>query len=435
MGQPTVLLVEDDADLAEVMVELLAWEGFLVAGARNGRHALDLVRAGVRPDIVVLDLMMPELDGFGFLAEWAKRPEPRPPIVAVSAFEPYLEEVLRAGAATALAKPYAAEDLIAALRALAANAPPPIPPPPPPRADERARLHAVLEAALDEPPADDAFDRFTARVAALFDVPICLVSAITADRQAWHGACGLPPHLAAARGGPREESFCTHAVAARAALVVQDAGENPFFRANRFVREEGLRFYAGVPLMSRRGEALGTLCLIDRAARRFTYLDLELLGVLARRVVAELERREKDARPRAPVSAFRRLAAWDEELDLLGRDTFMDALVIESLRAAEIRAPVAVAVVVPPLPRMRDAAEGLASAFPRALLGRLGLGRIGAVVPRVSAGDVVAGAAAVRALGGRFEVSDVPLAPGAADQILAALEASLDDEGLDPRAE
>jgi GAF domain-containing protein len=62
-------------------------------------------------------------------------------------------------------------------------------------------------------------------------------------------------------------------VAARAALVVQDTLDNPFFRDNILVRAKGLRFYAGVPLISRHGEALGTLCVLDQHARTFTHKD------------------------------------------------------------------------------------------------------------------------------------------------------------------
>jgi CheY-like chemotaxis protein len=433
-GRLAVLLVEDDFDLAEVMVELLASDGLLVTLARNGRHALDVLSAGTSPDVVVLDMMMPELDGFGFLAEWRRRPEPRAPIVAVSAFEPYLDEALRGGAAAALRKPYPADTIIATIRALAAQARPPAAPPAIPD-DERARLKAVLEVGLDEPPSSDALDRFTTRVAAVFGVPICLVSAITADRQQWHGACGLPPELEAARGGPRGDSFCTHAVAARAALVVQDALENPLFRANWFAREQGIRFYAGVPLMSRRGEALGTLCLLDRRATRFTYLDLELLRVLARRVTAELERREWKERPLAPLSAFRRIAAWDEELDVLGRDTFTEALVVESLRAAEARAPLAVGVAAAPPTRIQEAVASLSSAFPRALFGRLALGRVGVIVSELTAREVVAGARPACGLGCRVEAEDIPHAPGIAERVLERLEAAFGEDGMHQRAD
>lgn len=70
MADPAVrplLLVEDDADLRDSLAQLLHEEGYRVVQARNGREALDLL-AGIRPFVILLDLMMPEMDGEEFLA-------------------------------------------------------------------------------------------------------------------------------------------------------------------------------------------------------------------------------------------------------------------------------------------------------------------------------------------------------------------------------
>jgi two-component system, chemotaxis family, chemotaxis protein CheY len=63
----TVLVVEDDDDVSDVVVEVLRDAGYEVQAARNGREALDLVHQGSRPCVIVLDLMMPVMDGFEFL--------------------------------------------------------------------------------------------------------------------------------------------------------------------------------------------------------------------------------------------------------------------------------------------------------------------------------------------------------------------------------
>jgi CheY-like chemotaxis protein len=66
---PLVLVVEDDPDIREVLADVLGRRGFATLTASNGREALDVVhRAGVRPAAIVLDLMMPEMDGEAFLA-------------------------------------------------------------------------------------------------------------------------------------------------------------------------------------------------------------------------------------------------------------------------------------------------------------------------------------------------------------------------------
>ncbi len=70
----TVLLVEDDQDVAEAMIDVLVDEGYLVAHASNGREALDLLRhTDLSPSVILLDLMMPGLDGFGFIEELRAR--------------------------------------------------------------------------------------------------------------------------------------------------------------------------------------------------------------------------------------------------------------------------------------------------------------------------------------------------------------------------
>lgn len=62
-----ILVVDDDADLRETVQMLLELEGFAVTAAANGRAALERLRAGERPGLILLDLMMPEMNGWEFL--------------------------------------------------------------------------------------------------------------------------------------------------------------------------------------------------------------------------------------------------------------------------------------------------------------------------------------------------------------------------------
>jgi hypothetical protein len=221
-------------------------------------------------------------------------------------------------------------------------------------------------------------------------------------------------------------------VVARSPLVVQDAAENAFFKDNVFVRRHRFRFYAGVPIFGRLGEAVGTLCLIDHQPRRFTRFDLELLHVLARRVAGEFEHRDRIGRPLAPASSFNHLADWDPELNLLGRCAFSDALVVESIRAIQSGAPLAVAVAVVDPQDLSRVVAALAGTFPRAHLGRLALGRIGLALPGIRAADVHATLEGCVA-SCRIEARDVPPQPGAGPGALQALEDALGDGGLIPR--
>ena len=82
-----VLLVDDDLDIREALTDILEDRGFHVTSAANGREALTVLRSGnVSPSAILLDLMMPVMDGFQFLAEMRKVPEWREiPVIVVTA--------------------------------------------------------------------------------------------------------------------------------------------------------------------------------------------------------------------------------------------------------------------------------------------------------------------------------------------------------------
>lgn len=120
MRSPTrILLVEDDSSLRDTLADVLADEGFEVAAAANGREALDRL-AAIHPDLIVLDLVMPVMDGWAFREEQRKRPDLAAiPTVVLSASYPSDVPGLPAlGAEAVLSKPVRTERLIGALRAL-----------------------------------------------------------------------------------------------------------------------------------------------------------------------------------------------------------------------------------------------------------------------------------------------------------------------------
>ena len=82
----TLLVVEDDADIREALDGLLSMEGFRVTGCSNGREALDVLHVSARPDLILLDLMMPVMDGWQFRV--AQKDDPQLatiPVLALSA--------------------------------------------------------------------------------------------------------------------------------------------------------------------------------------------------------------------------------------------------------------------------------------------------------------------------------------------------------------
>jgi signal transduction histidine kinase len=139
---------------------------------------------------------------------------------------------------------------------------------------------------LDSPPEKD-FDDIVALAAAVCGVPMSLVSLIDTDRQWFKASVGTDLVETS-----RDLSFCAHAILGRDLLVVPDARQDPRFADNPAVaREGGVRFYAGAPLVTTDGYALGTLCVVDSRPRRLDVEQLQALHALARQVTSQLELR------------------------------------------------------------------------------------------------------------------------------------------------
>lgn len=75
MSDRLIMVVDDDRDIRESLAEVLQDEGYAVTGVGNGREALDALDAGAKPRVILLDLMMPVMDGYQFYEHWRARPE------------------------------------------------------------------------------------------------------------------------------------------------------------------------------------------------------------------------------------------------------------------------------------------------------------------------------------------------------------------------
>jgi CheY-like chemotaxis protein len=112
-----VLIVDDDFALRDALCAALEGEGFSVAAVSNGEEALEYLRNGARPCLVLLDLMMPIMNGWEFRAEQRQDPELADiPVIVLSAFARSGDEELR-GIGQFLRKPFQLSDLLAAVRA------------------------------------------------------------------------------------------------------------------------------------------------------------------------------------------------------------------------------------------------------------------------------------------------------------------------------
>lgn len=111
-----VLLVEDDPDIREALSQILADEGYEVALAGNGREALDMLRSPVLPSLVLLDLMMPVMNGWQFrMAQCADPLLAAIPVVVISADGSAQREAMALGAEAFLQKPLALNELLTAV--------------------------------------------------------------------------------------------------------------------------------------------------------------------------------------------------------------------------------------------------------------------------------------------------------------------------------
>ncbi len=122
---PTVLLVDDDLDLREAAAEALEDAGYRVVRADDGRRALDeMTRGGLRPDLILLDMMMPNLDGWGFRVAQKQVPDiARIPVVALTAYALTEDERNQLDAAAILRKPVALEELMRAVEGVSRPSP------------------------------------------------------------------------------------------------------------------------------------------------------------------------------------------------------------------------------------------------------------------------------------------------------------------------
>ena len=138
---------------------------------------------------------------------------------------------------------------------------------------ELERLRALSATGLLDTPPEERFDRITRLAARFFGVPICLVSLIDENRQWFKSRFGL-----AALQTPKSDAFCTYPVVTGELMVIEDALADPRFAGSPLVTgAPGIRFYAGQPIFTPAGHALGTLCIIDTVPRKLELAQAEAL--------------------------------------------------------------------------------------------------------------------------------------------------------------
>ena len=149
---------------------------------------------------------------------------------------------------------------------------------PPYPANEAERLLRLRELLVLDSPPEPLFDQIAALASEVCGAPIALISLVDAERQWFKANVGLT----GVGETPRELAFCAHAIVDDALFEVPDACADVRFAANPLVTEAPhIRFYAGAPLVLPGGERMGTLCVIDRQARRLDETQRGTLRALA----------------------------------------------------------------------------------------------------------------------------------------------------------
>ena len=288
-AKPTALLGQSavigaaDPTLAGLLHDAVRADGFRLLHCRTRQEAVGLVATG-RPSLVLLENAPGVIDGIAACRAIRLLPiegaQEMPVIILQNGGTDTEDE--EAGVTERLEAPFSPVYLQSRVRAWMLRqacrwqrAKPP--------AEEERRLAAVRSLAILDTPPEDRFDRLTRLAAAVFEVPVALVTLVDDDRQWFKSRHGLDMSET-----HRDLSFCAHAIHDDDVMVVPDTRLDARFADSPVVTAAPrVRFYAGYPIRDAAGMRLGTLCLIDTRPRD---LDPAKLGLL--RDLGSLVRRE-----------------------------------------------------------------------------------------------------------------------------------------------
>lgn len=189
-------------------------------------------------------------------------------------------------------------------------------------ADEEQRLGQLSSFGILDTLPERVYDDITLLASRICGTPIAVITLIDRDRQWFKSKVGID-----GTETPREHAFCAHAIARpNEMLTVRDARRDARFADNPFVTGgPKVRFYAGAPLVTATGHALGTLCVIDREPREITPDQAEALQALARQVMVILEERRTAAALNSVVLAHQRAIDELRRSDTLFQEAYENA--------------------------------------------------------------------------------------------------------------
>lgn len=198
--------------------------------------------------------------------------------------------------------------------------------------------------------ADEVFEHIVAMAADFFRAPIALISIVDEQRQWFSARVGLQ-----ARETPRRDSFCAYAILANDPFQVLDATLDSRFRDNPLVTgEPGIRFYAGMPLITPEGLGLGSICVIDTQPRAaMSEYELSMLGHFAKLTMAR-------------ILSLRRSNFFDTPTGLFNRSRLEDDVALVAAAEQESTVLVVADMIAPTL--LNDIVKVLGYAYSQALM-------------------------------------------------------------------
>lgn len=290
-----VLVVDDHSILREIYQSILEMNGLEVLTAEDGEDALGKLKS-FRPDLVLLDMNMPKLDGLGFLDRLdSESYDRRPVVVAASADAGFMELSLQKGATEFLQKPMELDVLIKVVDSVLAGRKP---------EDslqvtnlsriqdkfsleDRQRDEILSSSRLSDAEFRRQLRNALRWLTQYFGTPLSFLNLLRNNKLVLFENVGIPEGRDPGPTLPCESTYCANLIRVNESLVIRDSLLHQVY-SHHPVTKLGIRFYVSVPLQTPVHVSLGTLCIESFQPEEFHVEDLSALTFLADKIGTEI---------------------------------------------------------------------------------------------------------------------------------------------------